>query len=505
MTVTPYFVGRTVDDFVRPTIHLVDAVVSGGSLTFSVDVVDDRGTFDRVKRVYVLAMADAEHGVAQGWQSVDLVRTPGESRWTGSLALSGDEIEYVVQAVDAAGNVAVAANKSLFFRDEALSQEPPASGLRLQLSGAQGNAGWYVGPVTVTAKGGSDLTYEVVGSVSERPYEVPFTIATDGPHTVIVRSSDGQEAARTIKIDTHGPIVTISNPAAGSTIAHRGGAQAQFTCVDAGSGVTSCAATLTKRNGFGNSGGTTAPIANGEDVSDTIGRHTLVATTGADVAGNPAQVAMATSSFNVVPAPRIDAVNLPNNPGGNTKSVASSFSGVPQAGPYTTTYTWDDGSTTTCRSDQALSNCSIVMGADGVGSTLSTHTYNSLVERDVQVRITDAIGQSTTGTISFNKTTVLSVSPAPFSLSLFGITIAPGGVSGTLTDKNGVPLVGKVITFKASNGSTLCTATTGADGKAACGALSLPLLVTLGQITASVPTDGIYLGVTASAPFFKLL
>ncbi|HET7691410.1 MAG TPA: hypothetical protein VFK41_13580 [Nocardioidaceae bacterium] len=506
MTVTPYFVGESVDDFVRPTIRLVEAVVDASSLTFSVDVVDDRGTFDRIKRVYVLAIADPEHGVAEQWQSVDLVRTPGDSRWTGSLPISGDEIEYVVQAVDAAGNVAVAANKSLFFRDEALSQDPPSAGLRLQVNGPQGNAGWYVGPVTVTAKGGSDLTYEVVGSVSERPYEGPFTIGADGPHTVIVRSSDGQEVARTIKIDTTGPVVFISSPANNSTIAHRGGTTAQFSCLDAGSGVTSCAATLTTRNGFGNSAGTTAPVENGADVSGTIGRHTLIASTGADVAGNPAQVATATSNFNVVPPPRINAVNLPNNPGGgSTRSVATSYSGAPQAAPYTTTYTWDDGTSTTCRSDQVVSGCSILMGADGVGSTLATHTYNSLVERDVFVRITDAIGQTTTGTISFNKTTVLTAKAAGLTLSLGGVTIAAGALSAKLTDKAGVALPGRTITFKASTGTALCTATTGTDGVASCPKLTLSLsLLAAGSYTASVPSDSQYLGVTTTAALFSL-
>ena len=85
MTVTPYFVDDADDDFVRATFRRVDATVADGTLTLAVDVVDDRGGPDRVKRVHVLVLVDPAHGSSSTWQAVDLVRTeaaagPGRSR-----------------------------------------------------------------------------------------------------------------------------------------------------------------------------------------------------------------------------------------------------------------------------------------------------------------------------------------------------------------------------------------------------------------------------------------
>ena len=209
MTVTPYFVDADVDDFTAPTFNRVDATVADGSLTLAVDVVDGQGGPDRVKRVRVLVLVDPEHGVAEEWRGLDLVRTEG-SRWTGSIPVDGDDIEFVAQAVDAAGNVGVTANKALNFRDEAAVQDPPASSLRLRVAGPEGDAGWYVGPVTFTATGGTSLTVEIAGESDERPYDGPVTVSGEGPHTVIVRSADGQEVARTVRVDSIGPVAVIA-------------------------------------------------------------------------------------------------------------------------------------------------------------------------------------------------------------------------------------------------------------------------------------------------------
>ncbi len=504
MTVTPYFVEEANDDFTRPTFRRVDATVAAGTLTLAVDVVDDRGGPDRIKRVHVLVLVDPSHGSSSTWQAVDLVRN-ADSRWTGSIPVSGEEIEYVVQAVDAAGNVAVTANKALNFRDEALPTSPPAPTLRLKLSGEEGDAGWYTGPVTFTATGGTNLTYEVVGESDESPYSGPVTVSSDGPHTVIVRSGDGQEVARTVKIDSTGPIAVAVAPVDGAVIARDGGATAQFACLDAGSGATSCSATLTVRPDYGNTGGTTAPIEYGADVSDKIGRHTLTVTAGPDLAGNPPQTAAGSSTFAVVPPPRVDSLSLPGSHTGTTRSVGAAWTGVGLAGPYTTKWEWGDGTTTTCTTGQSNSSCSSSISSEGAGTSLATHTYPAIVERDVLVTVTDAIGQQAFASISFNKTTVMVAKPALVSIGLGSIVIAPGGVGATLTTPSGTPIAGRTISFVAGNGTALCTATTGSDGKASCGKVTISLSAFLsGSFTATFAGDSVYKGVNTTAQMLRL-
>ena len=505
MSVTPYFVDDANDDFTRATFRRVDATVADGTLTLAADVVDDQGGPERIKRVLVLVLVDPEHGSSSTWQSVDLVRTEG-SRWTGSIPVSGDEIEYVVQAVDAAGNVAVTANKALNFRDEALVTAPPAPTLRLKLTGDEGNAGWYTGPVTFTATGGSNLTYEVVGESDEAPYSGPVTVSSEGPHTVIVRSGDGQEVARMVRIDTTGPVAVAVAPTDDAVLARDGGASAQFVCLDAGSGATSCDATLTVRTGYGNGAGTTAPIEQGADVSGADGRHTLTVTAGTDVAGNAPEEATDSASFAVVVPPRINTLSLPGSHSGTTRSVGVDWTGVPIAGPYTTLWAWGDGTTTTCTTGQTTASCSSSIAANGAGTSLATHTYPTNVERDAQVTVTDSIGQQAIAAISFNKTTVMVAKPALVTLNLLSLVIAPGGVGATLKTPSGVPIVGRTITFTAGNGAALCTATTGADGKAACGRLIISLAAFLsGSYTATFAGDSTYKGVNTTAQMLKLL
>ena len=49
------------------------------------------------------------------WKTVGLSRGNMGNHWTGDLDASASDLRYFVQAVDWAGNVALAANKGLFF------------------------------------------------------------------------------------------------------------------------------------------------------------------------------------------------------------------------------------------------------------------------------------------------------------------------------------------------------------------------------------------------------
>ena len=106
-------------DRVAPRYDAIDAVVlpGPGIVSFSADVVDLPGEdAANVARVLV-AFRD---GTSSTWRFLDLSHGPGAS-WGGTAPVSGTQIEYFMQAVDASGNVAVSTNKGLLF-----SAAPPA-------------------------------------------------------------------------------------------------------------------------------------------------------------------------------------------------------------------------------------------------------------------------------------------------------------------------------------------------------------------------------------------
>jgi hypothetical protein len=49
------------------------------------------------------------------WQSIELVYSAYTDRWEGTLPEGTEKAVYVIQAMDAAGNVAQSGNKGQFF------------------------------------------------------------------------------------------------------------------------------------------------------------------------------------------------------------------------------------------------------------------------------------------------------------------------------------------------------------------------------------------------------
>jgi hypothetical protein len=97
----------TSSDWFAPTIEGVAHMVSGGtSVSVTVTATDNTG----ICRV-VVAHTDGKGT----WSTVDLANTGGDV-WQGMLPLSG-ALEYFVQAVDSAGNVAVDDNNGSYYQE----------------------------------------------------------------------------------------------------------------------------------------------------------------------------------------------------------------------------------------------------------------------------------------------------------------------------------------------------------------------------------------------------
>jgi hypothetical protein len=86
----------TLDDWQAPKITDITHTIGGASATIGVKVADDTGIC-RVLVTYTDGQGE--------WKSLDLTASGGDT-WHGTLLQAGD-MEYFVQAVDEAGNVAV--------------------------------------------------------------------------------------------------------------------------------------------------------------------------------------------------------------------------------------------------------------------------------------------------------------------------------------------------------------------------------------------------------------
>jgi hypothetical protein len=96
-------------DTTPPSIWTVRNLSGGSHFTVEVEATD----FSGVRRT-VVAYTSGD-GV---WQTADMARDPGdEDFWTATLPLT-PTVEYFVQAVDEAGNVAVSDNKGRYFKFE---------------------------------------------------------------------------------------------------------------------------------------------------------------------------------------------------------------------------------------------------------------------------------------------------------------------------------------------------------------------------------------------------
>ncbi|NNC75190.1 MAG: hypothetical protein HKN93_06725 [Acidimicrobiia bacterium] len=262
-------------DFKPPTIKRVEAtktpVGTGTLLTFGVKATDKAND---VERVYVL-FREGENE----WTGVSLALNDA-GFWSGSAPFTGTPtgtgIDYFVQAVDSAGNVAVSSNKADLFITADAEPPPPL----LLLDGVI-VAGWYApsAEVALQLDPGVEAEYDIGGTGGFVEYTGPFDVEGDGAVTLVVRTTDGQEETTTLLVDSSPPVVTSALQ--GATLVKGESVDFEpFECSDAGSGVASCTAG--------------APVS-----TDSVGDFSFTVTA-VDNVGNQDDVVV---SYSVVPQP----------------------------------------------------------------------------------------------------------------------------------------------------------------------------------------------------------
>ena len=247
------------NDFRRPEFDNVQASVVGSGApqaSFSVDVSDD----STIQRVAVLYLKSVTGGIGN-WTLLDLLNV-GDNTWTGSgsvdfSGITNDRLDYMVQAVDANGNVANSTFKGLFYVAETLPTAPAPDpdgspgviGVIITVDGDNVNPGDWITSTpldVIVTDQDPEIAYEY--SVDYGPYEpLPtsgFQITEDGVHIVTVRESDGSNPVTfVVLVDTKPPRVFISTPAPGQFVIQGSEPAAAYDCLDAGSGITSCVGT----------------------------------------------------------------------------------------------------------------------------------------------------------------------------------------------------------------------------------------------------------------------
>jgi Tol biopolymer transport system component len=228
-------------DYIPPAFQLIDATKVGTNAAFTVDVTDQTPTVPgTVRRVLVAVKSGTANPT--DWTFADLAQSStNPARWTGGVAITGDDFEYFVQAVDAAGNVAVSTNKGFYFAGATLAD--PTRGVSASLSGNQTN-GWFTGAagLHITAPAGVTVQASIDGGTFGTP---PASITGDGVHTIDIRASNGGSVSLIAPIDTTAPEIVFGTPVEGGQYVLNSEVKADYFCRDSGSGVvTPCTGTV---------------------------------------------------------------------------------------------------------------------------------------------------------------------------------------------------------------------------------------------------------------------
>ena len=270
--VVVYYADPANPDVTAPLVGAVSANIAGGSLTVSLTAGVEPG--DGVDRVYLLVAENPTVSASVvDWKGLDLTRTPGTNRWTGSLLLTPgtNDVEFIVQAKDPAGNVGFATNKARNFGEVASAPvpppppPPPADQLSVTVP-TPPESGWFDGSVEIVIAAAATPASVFVNGV-QRPGTLEagqtFTIDADGVQNWTVVTEAGRTTSGTVRVDADGdPRVVLGVPSERDPVYPTGTRRVDVICRD--TSLVSCALTIDGQT-----------VANGDPLPTALGEYTL--------------------------------------------------------------------------------------------------------------------------------------------------------------------------------------------------------------------------------------
>ena len=374
--VVVYYADPSQTDFTAPIIGTVQSQIVAGRLAITVNATDGGTGIDRL---YVLVVQNPGLGAAT-WTGVDLVRSAGTDRWTGSLGLlpGTNDVEFIVQAKDVAGNVGFATNKARNFN--AVPQPavlPPAASLTAAPTTPPLAGGYYAGAVTIAVTSSSPATYSVDGvDQGAVPGIGSFQISGEGFHTWTVTNQALYTQSSSVLIDTASPTLA-ADPAPGFIPS---GTTVRLLASDAGTGVASITYSASGATVIGS---TTVPGGIASIALAADGATTITATAVDGAGRSSAQVTFTYTRDSVIPTVAASPTpGLRNTPASVVLTASDGGSGIASL-----TYS-ASGATTVASTTVAVATASLSITAQGSttvtaravdragnSSVLSTFTY----------------------------------------------------------------------------------------------------------------------------------
>ena len=196
-------------DYTPATINTSQAVTSSNAINFAVQVTPSSAD-DQVAQVLVLYADTAATGSSTPtvWTPVNLTPSADHLTWTAlQTHNSTSNVQYIVETVDGAGNVAVSNNEGVDFNGA------PQPAISISLSGSALSNGYYTGPVTANIVAPTGSTFVLDGSA---PASVPaggVVVTRDGAHTLTVSDTSGHIQTQAFAISTAQTTTTVSSNA----------------------------------------------------------------------------------------------------------------------------------------------------------------------------------------------------------------------------------------------------------------------------------------------------
>jgi hypothetical protein len=213
---------------------------------------------------------------ANGWYTSDVtVQTSGSDSISGPVTCTGDQAQ-TTETAGATFNGSCTNNAGLVTNPTPLIvkvDKTAPTAVAQSAAGTLGLNGWYRSDVTVTTTGADSIGSPVV-CTAVRVQSTDTTGVTFNGSCTNQAGLEANAAALTIKVDQTGPVITLLTPADAAGYILNSAVAASYACVDATSGVATCA----------------GPTPNGAALPTSPVGHYTFAVAGADHAGNSATV-----------------------------------------------------------------------------------------------------------------------------------------------------------------------------------------------------------------------